>query len=121
MEGQFLGEGSDGSQSIIEGGGARPDRFNEILAPGLGFEIAQVRLDSVMAAIVLAGENRHPLSLRTRKPDRPVHQLHIEIDVLLEKIRPGRHHLENLGDFSDARTRTRVDPLQRTAVILLFG
>ncbi len=69
IDGQFLGEGSDGSQSIIEGGGARPDRFNEILAPGLGFEIAQVRLDSVMAAIVLAGENRHPLSLRTRKPD----------------------------------------------------
>ncbi len=121
IQGQFLGESSDGLSSIIEGVWARPDRFDEILAPWLGFEISQVRLDSVMAVVVLTGKNRHPFSLGTRKPDRPVHQLHIEIEELLQQIRPGRHHLENLGDISDARTRTRVDPLERAAVILLFG
>ncbi len=83
-QGQLLGEGSDGALTIIQGFRARPDRFDEILAAGQRFEISQVRLDSVVTVIEIAGENRHPFSFRSREFRWSSHQTKIQFEKWFE-------------------------------------
>ena len=82
--GQLLGVGSDGTLTVIQGFGARPDRFDEILAAGQRFEISQVRLDSVVTVIEIAGENRDPFSLRSREFGWSSHDTNIQFEKRFE-------------------------------------
>ena len=83
-QGQLLGEGGDGALTIIQGFRARPDRFDEILAAGQRFEISQVRLDSVVTVIEIAGENRYPFPFRSREFRWSSHQTKIQFEKWFE-------------------------------------